>query len=86
MANNLPNEPGNENFPPAPEAGEAVELEKVLLVVQTQFLDGSVAYKTLKAVKDIGRKWMRLLRSLLKEVMQEHLLLSRNQISLTISQ
>ena len=37
VANNLPNEPGNENFPPEPEAVEAVELEKVLLVINIKY-------------------------------------------------
>ena len=37
VANNLPNEPGNENFPPEPEAVEAVELEKALPVINIKY-------------------------------------------------
>ena len=37
VANNLPNEPGNENFPPEPDAVEAVELEKGLPVINVKY-------------------------------------------------
>lgn len=37
VANNLPNEPGNENFPAEPEAVEAVELEKALPVINIKY-------------------------------------------------
>ena len=33
VANNMPNEPGDKNFPPEAESGEAVELEKGLPVI-----------------------------------------------------
>ena len=37
VANNMPNEPGDKNFPPEAESGEAVELEKGLPVVNAKF-------------------------------------------------
>ena len=37
VANNLPNEPGNENFPAEPEAVEAVESEKALPVINIKY-------------------------------------------------
>jgi hypothetical protein len=37
VANNLPNEPGNENFPPEPDAVETVELEKALPVINIKY-------------------------------------------------
>jgi hypothetical protein len=37
VANNMPNEPGDENFPPEPDAGEVVELEKTLPVINVKY-------------------------------------------------
>ena len=37
VANNMPNEPGDENFPPEPDAMEVVELEKTLPVINVKY-------------------------------------------------